>query len=141
MTEEKSQDVGVHITNDIPQLVDNFSTGVNKYVENPVQYTSQFVQREDLSESGRARFTKSVVETAPTPERQKAYAKELSGLGNESVNEGLAAASKSVDKSVRSEYNSYIQDAIKNYPPEKQAAIQNAMKTGEISQETLAKIP
>lgn len=139
LTEEKSQDVGVHITNDIPQLVDNFSTGVNKYVENPVQYTSQFVQREDLSESGRARFTKSVVETAPTPERQKAYAKELSGLGNESVNEGLAAASKSVDKSVRSEYNSYIQDAIKNYPPEKQAAIQNAMKTGEISQETLAK--
>lgn len=139
LTEEKSQDVGVHITNDIPQLVDNFSTGVNKYVENPVQYTSQFVQREDLSESGRARFTKSVVETAPTPERQKAYAKELSGLGNESVNEGLAAASKSVDKSVRSEYNSYIQDAIKNYPPEKQTAIQNAMKTGEISQETLAK--
>lgn len=139
LTEEKSQDVGVHITNDIPQLVDNFSTGVNKYVENPVQYTSQFVQREDLSESGRARFTKSVVETAPTPERQKAYAKELSGLGNESVNEGLAAASRSVDKSVRSEYNSYIQDAIKNYPPEKQAAIQNAMKTGEISQETLAK--
>lgn len=139
LTEEKSQDVGVHITNDIPQLVDNFSTGVNKYVENPVQYTSQFIQREDLSESGRARFTKSVVETAPTPERQKAYAKELSGLGNESVNEGLAAASKSVDKSVRSEYNSYIQDAIKNYPPEKQAAIQNAMKTGEISQETLAK--
>lgn len=139
LTEEKSQDVGVHITNDIPQLVDNFSTGVNKYIENPVQYTSQFVQREDLSESGRARFTKSVVETAPTPERQKAYAKELSGLGNESVNEGLAAASKSVDKSVRSEYNSYIQDAIKNYPPEKQAAIQDAMKTGEISQETLAK--
>lgn len=92
-----------------------------------------------MSESGRARFTKSVVETAPTPERQKAYAKELSGLGNESVNEGLAAASRSVDKSVRSEYNSYIQDAIKNYPPEKQAAIQNAMKTGEISQETLAK--
>ena len=139
LTEEKSQDVGVHITNDIPQLVDNFSTGVNKYVENPVQYTSNFTKRDDLSESGRARFTKSVVETAPTPERQKAYAKELSNLGYESVNEGLAAASKSVDKSVRREYNSYVQDAIKNYPPKKQAAIQNAMKTGEISQDTLAK--
>lgn len=139
LTEEKSQDVGVHITNDIPQLVDNYSTGVNKYVENPVQYTSQMLQRDDLSESGRARFTKSVVESAPTPERQKAYAKELSSLGYESVNEGLAAASNSVDKSVRSEYNSYVQDAIKNYPPEKQVAIQNAMKTGEISQETLAK--
>ena len=136
---KSSQDTGVALLNSNSEYSKDFSIGVNNNIKDPVTYSSQMLQRDDLSESGRARFTKSVVETAPTPERQKAYAKELSSLGYESVNEGLAAASKSVDKSVRSEYNSYVQDAIKNYPPEKQAAIQNAMKTGEISQETLAK--
>ena len=136
---KSSQDTGVALLNSNSEYSKDFSIGVNNNIKNPVTYSSQILQREDLSESGRARFTKSVVETAPTPERQKAYAKELSNLGYESVNEGLAAASKSVDKSVRREYNSYVQDAIKNYPPKKQATIQNAMKTGEISQDTLAK--
>lgn len=136
---KESQNTGVILANEQSEYLSNFTTGVNKYVENPVQYSSQMVQREDLSDSGRALFTQSVVETAPTPERQKAYAKELSSLGYESVNEGLAAASNNVDKSVRNEYNSYIKEAIKDYPPEKQATIQNAMKTGEVSKETLAK--
>lgn len=136
---KESQNTGVILTNEKSEYLNNFTTGVNKYIENPVQYSSQMVQREDLSDSGRALFTQSVVETAPTPERQKAYAKELSSLGYESVNEGLAAASNNVDKSVRNEYNSYIKEAIKDYPPEKQATIQKAMKTGEVSQETLAK--
>lgn len=136
---KSSQDTGVALLNSNSKYSKDFSIGVNNNIKDPVTYSSQMLQRDDLSDSGKARYTKSVVETAPNPERQKAYAKELSKLGYESVNEGLAAASNSVDKSVRSEYNSYIQDAIKNYPPEKQAAIQNAMKTGEISQETLAK--
>ena len=139
LTIEESQNTGVILANEKSEYLSDFTTGVNKYVENPVQYSSQMVQREDLSDSGRALFTQSVVETAPTPERQKAYAKELSSLGYESVNEGLAAASNNVDKSVRKEYNSYIQEAIKVYPPEKQATIQKAMKTGEVSKETLAK--
>lgn len=138
LTGESKEIASVNIINNHAQYVNDLTKGINTFDPDPVKTTSAILKRDDVSDSGRALFTQSAVATAPTPERQKAYAQELSKLGNEAVNEGLAAASKSVDKSVRNEYNSYVQDAIKNYPPEKQAAIKTAMQTGEISQSTLS---
>lgn len=66
-------------------------------------------------------------------------AKSLSTINNSAVTEGLAAASKNVDKSIRKQYNSYVETAIKNYPPEQQTHIRKALETGKISTETLAK--
>lgn len=66
-------------------------------------------------------------------------AKSLSTINNAAVTEGLAAASKNVDKSIRKQYNSYVETAIKNYPPEQQTHIRKALETGKISTETLAK--
>ena len=64
--------------------------------------------------------------------------KELSKIDNSAVTEGLAAASNSVDSGVRNQYNSYVEAAAKNYPPQQQEAIKSAMQTGEISKETLS---
>ena len=65
-------------------------------------------------------------------------AKNLSTIKNAAVSEGLAAASKNVDKSIRQQYNSYVETSIKNYPPEQQSRIRKALETGKISSETLS---
>ena len=95
---------------------------------------------ENVSNAAKSEFTKAFIETAAQNgvEEQLYFGKELSKIDNAAVTEGLAAASNSVDEQYRSQYNSYVETAMQNYPPEQQANIRSAMKTGEISQETLS---
>ncbi len=94
-----------------------------------------------VSSANKAVFAQDLVTNAKIngPQEQLNFAKAMSQINDPAVTEGLAAASKSVDKSVRTQYNSYVESAAKNYPPAEQAKISNAMRTGEISQETLTK--
>lgn len=94
-----------------------------------------------VSSANKAVFAQDLVTNAKIngPQEQLNFAKAMSQINDPAVTEGLAAASKSVDKSVRAQYNSYVESAAKNYPPAEQAKISNAMRTGEISQETLTK--
>lgn len=94
-----------------------------------------------ISSANKAIFAQDLVTNAKVngSQEQLNFAKSMSQINDPAVTEGLAAASKSVDKSVRSQYNSYVEAAAKNYPPAEQAKISNAMRTGEISQETLTK--
>lgn len=93
---------------------------------------------ENVSNAAKSTFTKSFVETAANDQIRIEYGQELSKIDNSAVTEGLAAASNSVGEEYRSQYNSYVETAMQNYPPEQQANIRSAMKTGEISQETLS---
>ena len=95
----------------------------------------------NISSANKAIFAQDLVTNAKVngSQEQLNFAKSMSQINDPAVTEGLAAASKSVDKSVRSQYNSYVESAAKNYPPAEQAKISNAMRTGEISQETLTK--
>ncbi len=95
---------------------------------------------ENVSNAAKSQFTKAFIETAAQNgvEEQLYFGRELSKIDNAAVTEGLAAASNSVDEQYRSQYNSYVETAMQNYPPEQQANIRSAMKTGEISQETLS---
>ncbi len=140
---ENPEQVGEIVTSTIenaPQAASFCAAKINEHrTEQEVNTIAPAILKSpELSNSTRAVFTQSLVETAPTPQRQLSLGKTLSGIDNPSVTEGLAAASKSVDKSVRSQYNNYVETAAKNYPPETQAAIKTAMKTGQISQETLS---
>lgn len=94
-----------------------------------------------ISSANKAIFAQDLVTNAKVngSQEQLNFAKSMSQINDPAVTEGLAAASKSVDKSVRSQYNSYVESAAKNYLPAEQAKISNAMRTGEISQETLTK--
>lgn len=93
---------------------------------------------ENVSNAAKSTFTKAFIETAANDQIRVEYGQELSKIDNSAVTEGLAAASNSVGEEYRSQYNSYVETAMQNYPPEQQANIRSAMKTGEISQETLS---
>lgn len=97
-----------------------------------------FDTSENVSNAAKSLFTKTFVETAANDQIRIEYGQELSKIDNSSVTEGLAAASNSVGNEYRNQYNSYVETAAQNYPPEQQANIRSAMKTGEISQETLS---
>ncbi len=97
-----------------------------------------FNTSENVSNAAKSLFTKTFVETAANDQIRVEYGQELSKIDNSSVTEGLAAASNSVGNEYRNQYNSYVETAAQNYPPEQQANIRSAMKTGEISQETLS---
>ncbi len=97
-----------------------------------------FDTSENVSNAAKSLFTKTFVETAANDQIRIEYGQELSKIDNSSVTEGLAAASNSVGDEYRNQYNSYVETAAQNYPPEQQANIRSAMKTGEISQETLS---
>lgn len=94
----------------------------------------------NIADSYKSQFTKELIVDAKRlgTEEQLRYAKTLSQVNNPAVTEGLAAASKSVDSSARQQYDSYVDNAMKNYTPEQQAAIRQARETGEISSSTLA---
>ena len=93
---------------------------------------------DDISNSAKSTFTKAFIETAENDNIRLEYGRELSKIDNSAVTEGLAAASNSVGEEYRSQYNSYVETAMQNYPPEQQQNIRSAMQTGEISQETLS---
>lgn len=73
-----------------------------------------------------------------SPEEAVYTCRELSKIDSPAVTEGLAAASKYVtDPAARKQYDSYVDNAMKNYPPEQQETIRQARETGEISSKTL----
>lgn len=126
------------------QLIDPFTESINnrQYIskEAAANISASILQSENVPNANKALYTKEFISNAAQngPEEQLYFGKELSKIDNAAVTEGLAAASNSVDSSVRNQYNSYVETAAKNYPPEQQAAIKTAMKTGEISQETMS---
>ncbi len=128
----------VNIVNNHQNYVTDMAKGINDFEQEPVKFAKSLLTREDVSDAGKAVFTKSVIETSPTPQRQLEYGKTFSQIDNPAVTEGLAAASKSVDSSVRTQYNSYVDSAAKNYSPEQQATIRSAQQSGEVSKPTLA---
>lgn len=127
------------------ELIDPLTQGLNdrKIISyQAAQACSQAVLTSaNISSANKAIFAQDLVTNAKVngSQEQLNFAKSMSQINDPAVTEGLAAASKSVDKSVRSQYNSYVESAAKNYPPAEQAKISNAMRTGEISQETLTK--
>lgn len=95
----------------------------------------------NIADSYKSQFTNDLITDAARlgSEEQLRYGKTLSTVDNPAVTEGLAAASKSIsDPGARQQYDSYVDNAMKNYPPEQQAAIRQARETGEISSSTLS---
>lgn len=137
MEAKAGQALGVDLANENSKYLESYTIGVNQRSD-AVAYSAAVVQSENMSSAGRAIYTQSAVKTA-SAEQQVEYGREFSKLDYPEVTEGLAAASKYVDKSVKNQYNSYVEQAIKNYPPEQQAKIRKALETGEISSETLEK--
>lgn len=137
MEAKAGQALGVDLANENSKYLESYATGVNQRSD-AVAYSTAVVQSENMSSAGRAIYTQSAVKTA-SAEQQVEYGREFSKLDYPEVTEGLAAASKYVDKSVKNQYNSYVEQAIKNYPPDQQAKIRKALETGEISSETLEK--
>lgn len=137
MEAKAGQALGVDLANENSKYLESYTTGVNQRSD-AVAYSAAVVQSENMSPAGRAIYTQSAVKTA-SAEQQVEYGRKFSKLDYPEVTEGLAAASKYVDKSVKNQYNSYVEQAIKNYPPEQQAKIRKALETGEISSETLEK--
>lgn len=137
MEAKAGQALGVDLANENSKYLESYTTGVNQRSD-AVSYSAAVVQSENMSTAGRAIYTESAVKTASV-EQQVEYGREFAKLNYPEVTEGLAAASKYVDKSVRNQYNSYVEQAIKSYPPEQQAQIRKALETGKISAETLAK--
>lgn len=93
-----------------------------------------------ISDAGLASFTETFIQTAHNDNDRVFYSKNFTSINNAAVTEGLAAASKYVsDPTAKQQYTHYVEVAAKNYPPETQEVIKTALKTGEISQETLSK--
>ncbi len=128
----------------VKELRQSFITGQNDRTqvsrEKANDIANKILTSADISDASRATYTQEFITDAKRngAEEQIYFGESLSKIENAAVTEGLAAASNSVDESVRSQYNSYVETAAKNYPPEQQAAIKNAMSTGNISKETLA---
>ena len=73
-------------------------------------------------------------------ESQLYFAEELSQFGNAAITEGIAAASDSIDQNYRDAYNAIIEHSLSsgNYSNSESSRIMDALRTGNISQETLA---
>ncbi|MBR1425722.1 hypothetical protein IJ579_09205 [bacterium] len=137
---EQATEFGVGVTN--IGLEDEFTTGLNKYKtqEDAGFISTNILNSGKLSDSKKASYAKSLVTTTDDDNRKLYYNQELTKINSPSVTEGLAAASNTVkDPNIRNQYNTNIEEAMKNYSAEDQLAIRQAMNSGEISQTTLAK--
>lgn len=129
-------------------LVPAYTRGLNnrQYIskEDAAEVSLDLVNSNNVSNASKATFTQSMIENSRVngPEEQLYFGREFSSVDNAAVIEGLAAASNSVDSSVQNQYNSYIDSAVKRFPPEQQSTlqqtIQTARETGTISQTTLS---
>lgn len=125
-------------------LVKPFAKSINnrEYItkEAAANVSQKILSSDNVSNASKAVFTKDFVTEAAVngAEEQVYFGKVLSTIDNPAVTEGLAAASNSVDSSVRAQYNSYVDSAAKNYSLEQQATIRSAQQSGEVSKPTLA---
>lgn len=106
--------------------------------ENAVEFISSVGNSGKVKSQAMSSFVKDYITTtsAKNGAEDTLYAaRELAKQNNSAVTEGLAAAYNSVDKSIKSQYKSVIDNAVSsgNYTAEQKANIQNAMATGNIS--------
>ena len=106
------------------------SRETNTYVMN------MLAKSENTSDNYKSTLTSSLIEYA-SPENQLYYGQEFSKIKDASITEGLAAAEKFVDASVKSQYSSYVDSAIKNngYSQAEIDNINTARETGKTSYE------
>lgn len=124
----------------IPTITQNINNTDLISTDMAVELGRRFATSNETSDANKAMFTQSLVETASSDTIKGIYGEELSKTGVASVLEGLAAASNSIqDQNIRSQYNSHVEKAASNLPPEQQSTIKTAMQTGQISKETLSK--
>ena len=115
---------------------------VNNQLDLDKEFVSKLTQynlnNENIDTETRGTLADSTIKYAPDDDTRVYYGKEFSqNTKNPDVLEYIGAASKYVeDPSKRSQYNSYVTEAAKNYPPETQAKIQRAIETGKTSNET-----
>lgn len=125
-----------------PQYTRSIAEGQNEYIKDVnvrAKHMHTIASCNELSDSTRAQYSYDAVVTATNDSDKVIIGKTLSTVDNPAVTEGLAAASKSIsDPGARQQYDSYVDNAMKNYPPEQQAAIRQARETGEISSSTLS---
>ena len=128
---------------------DNYiASGVNLYksAQDAINITTDFINNENVADTRKSSYTRSLVVTCTDPQRQLTYSNELSQLDNKAVNEGLAAAEPYVDNSVRSQYSRNIDNSVARmeqsgkYSSEEIAQmkkdIQQARETGMTKAET-----
>lgn len=140
-------DFGKHVVQE-GELVPAYTRGLNnrQYIskEDAAEVSLDLVNSNNVSNASKAMFTQNMIENSRVngPDEQLYFGKEFSQVDNAAVLEGLAAASNSVDSSVQNQYNSYIDSAVKRFPPEQQSTLQQtiqaARETGTISQVTLS---
>lgn len=114
----------------------------DNYTQEEVLYISKGILKSDnVSDANSSKFSKLLIENANNPEEQLTFAKEYTSLGRASVTEGVAAAGNSIPPSSKSQFNNIISQAVSsgNYSSNEVANINNALQTGRISNETLAK--
>lgn len=113
------------------------------YTKNEALEIFKTIGNEKLtSNSNLSQFTQLYMEKNAIngSEEQLFFADKLTGIGNSAITEGVAAASDSIDPSILNKYNQIVENAISsgNYSSSDTEKIRNALKTGNISQETLA---
>lgn len=107
--------------------------------EEAIELARGFNMSDEVADGSKAIFTEALIETAQNDNIRINYSKELSKINNPAVTEGLAAGSDSIENpDLLNKYNSYIEQALENYPPQQQQNIRSAMQTGEITQNTLS---
>ncbi|MBP3846850.1 hypothetical protein J6I39_03785 [bacterium] len=99
--------------------------------------SSRNILNSDLNKDCKSALSFNMVKTAASPKEQLNYCESFSTIKDASVTEGLAAAEKFVDASVKSQYSSYVDKAIKNngYSQAEINNINTARETGKTSYE------
>ena len=119
-------------------VADAFNTGIhiNWSQQQQDAYRNSIVTDANVTAERKTAFTKSYISTG-TAEQQLHDSKYLSTVKDAAVTEGLAAAEKFVDASVKSQYRSYVDNAIKNngYSQAEINNINAARETGKTSYE------
>ena len=128
---------------------DNYITsGINQFksANDALNISYNIINNDNVADSRKSSYTRSLVATCTDSQRQLTYSNELSKLDNKAVNEGLAAAEPYVDNSVRSQYSRNIDNSVARmeqsgkYSKEEIAQmkkdIQKARETGMTKAET-----
>ena len=94
---------------------DNYITsGINQFksANDALDISYNIINNDNVADSRKSSYTRSLVATCTDSQRQLTYSNELSKLDNKAVNEGLAAAEPYVDNSVRSQYSRNIDNSV-----------------------------
>ena len=115
----------------------NINTSIHTYYSQEAQDSFRNSMMEsNVPAERKTSFTKSYIITG-SAEQQLHDAQYFSTVKDASVTEGLAAAEKYVDASVKKQYSSYVDNAIKNngYSADEVKNINTARETGQTSYE------